>query len=314
MTAAAEAGTLNPHLSWNIVTDIRQLLEFGFMVNAYRAGTIVAVTAGALGWFMVLRRQAFAGHTLAIVSFPGAAAAILAGISAVVGYFAAAIGAALVIAAVPRSLGGQARSSESAIIGTVQAFALASGALFVSLYGGFLNGLTALLFGSFLGISRDQVIVLLVIAVAALALLALIARPLFFATVDPDVAAARGVQVRLLGAVFLVLLGCAAAEVSQITGALLVFALLLLPPATAQLITARPAPSLALSIAIGLVTVWTALFIAVYSTYPIGFWLTTIAFGLYVVVAVTARAFGIGQRGRPFPAVRREPVLDGVPS
>ena len=283
MTAAAEAGTLNPHLSWNIVTDIRQLLEFGFMVNAYRAGTIVAVTADALGWFMVLRRQAFAGHTLAIVSFPGAAAAILAGISAVVGYFAAAIGAALVIAAVPRSLGGQARSSESAIIGTVQAFALASGALFVSLYGGFLNGLTALLFGSFLGISRDQVIVLLVIAAAALALLALIARPLFFATVDPDVAAARGVQVRLLGAVFLVLLGCAAAEVSQITGALLVFALLVMPAATAQQLTSRPMASFWLTILLGLLTAWLGLAAAYYSVYPVGFFITTFGFAGYVL-------------------------------
>jgi zinc/manganese transport system permease protein len=301
MTAAAEAGTLNPHLSWNIVTDIRQLLEFGFMVNAYRAGTIVAVTAGALGWFMVLRRQAFAGHTLAIVSFPGAAAAILAGISAVVGYFAAAIGAALVIAAVPRSLGGQARSSESAIIGTVQAFALASGALFVSLYGGFLNGLTALLFGSFLGISRDQVIVLLVIAAAALALLALIARPLFFATVDPDVAAARGVQVRLLGAVFLVLLGCAAAEVSQITGALLVFALLVMPAATAQQLTSRPMASFWLTILLGLLTAWLGLAAAYYSVYPVGFFITTFGFAGYVL-AWAARFF-LAQRGRGRVAV-----------
>src|SRR5215475_15856110 len=137
--AITAASAVNPHFGWNIVTDVRQLLEFGFMVNAYRAGTVVAVTAGALGWYMVLRRQAFAGHTLAIVSFPGAAAAILVGVSAVAGYFAAAIGAALVIAAVPRSIGGRPRSSESAIIGTVQAFALACGALFVSLYGGFLN-------------------------------------------------------------------------------------------------------------------------------------------------------------------------------
>jgi zinc/manganese transport system permease protein len=301
MTAAAEAGTLNPHLSWNIVTDIRQLLEFGFMVNAYRAGTIVAVTAGALGWFMVLRRQAFAGHTLAIVSFPGAAAAILAGISAVVGYFAAAIGAALVIAAVPRSLGGQARSSESAIIGTVQAFALASGALFVSLYGGFLNGLTALLFGSFLGISRDQVIVLLVIAAAALALLALIARPLFFATVDPDVAAARGVQVRLLGAVFLVLLGCAAAEVSQITGALLVFALLVMPAATAQQLTSRPMASFWLTILLGLLTAWLGLAAAYYSVYPVGFFITTFGFAGYVL-AWAARFF-LARTGRGRVAV-----------
>ena len=282
-------GPVNPHLGWNIVTDVRQLLEFPFMVNAYRAGTIVAVIAGALGWFMVLRRQAFAGHTLAIVSFPGAAAAILAGVSAVIGYFAAAVGAALVIAAVPRSTGGRAASSESAIIGTVQAFALASGALFVSLYGGFLNGLTGLLFGSFLGISADQVLVLLVVAAAAFAALALIARPLFFATVDPDVAAARGVPVRLLSAMFLVLLGCAAAEVSQITGALLVFALLVMPAATAQQLTARPMTSFWLTIGFGLLTAWLGLAAAYYSVYPVGFFITTFGFAGYVLAAA-ARA------------------------
>ena len=279
MTAAASG------LTWNFVADIRQLFLFSFMVNAFRAGTIVAVMAGALGWFMVLRRQSFAGHTLAIVSFPGAAGAILLGISTTVGYFAAAIGAALVIASVPGSIGGTSRSSESAIIGTVQAFALACGALFVSLYGGFLSGLTNLLFGSFLGISPSQVIVLLTIAGAALAALALIARPLFFASVDPDVAAARGVPVRLLSGLFLVLLGCAAAEVSQITGALLVFALLVMPAATAQLITARPMTSFWLTIAIGLMVVWLGLTAAYYSVYPVGFFVTTIGFVAYGLAA-----------------------------
>jgi zinc/manganese transport system permease protein len=285
-----------PGLSLNLVADFRQLLMFPFMVNAFRAGTIVAVTAGALGWFMVLRRQAFAGHTLAIVSFPGAAGAILVGISATIGYFTAAIAAALVIAAVPRSLGGRARSSESAIIGTVQAFALACGALFVSLYGGFLNGLTGLLFGSFLGISASQVLVLLAVAAAAIAVLALIARPLFFGTVDPDVAAARGVPVRLLSTVFLVLLGCAAAEVSQITGALLVFALLVMPAATAQQITARPMASFGLTILLGLVIVWLGLAVAYFSVYPVGFFITTFGFAGYVLAAAGRTAVARGRR------------------
>lgn len=272
--------------SWNLISDVRQLFLFPFMVSAFRAGTIVAVLAGALGWFMVLRRQAFAGHTLAIVSFPGAAGAILAGISVTVGYFGAAIAAALVIAAVPRSLGGRARSSESAIIGTVQAFALACGALFISLYGGFLSALlTGLLFGSFLGISPSQVLTLLAVAVVALAVLAVIGRPLFFASVDPDVAAARGVPVRLLSTVFLILLGCAAAEVSQITGALLVFALLVMPAATAQQLTARPMPSFALTILFGLATVWLGLAVAYFSIYPVGFYITTFGFAGYVLAA-----------------------------
>jgi zinc/manganese transport system permease protein len=281
-----------PGLSWNLALDFRQLFLYPFMVNAFRAGTIVAFTAGALGWYMVLRRQTFAGHTLAIVSFPGAAAAILIGVSAMVGYFAAAIAAAIVIAAVPRSLGGRARSGESAVIGTVQAFALACGALFVSLYGGFLNGLTDLLFGSFLGISNSQVLTLLAVAALALAVLAVIGRPLFFATVDPDVAAARGVHVRLLGTIFLILLGCAAAEVSQITGALLVFALLVMPAATAQQLTTRPLASFALTIALGLAIVWLGLAIAYFSAYPVGFYITTFGFAGYVLAAVGRIAAG----------------------
>ncbi len=277
---------MNTGLSWNLVGDIRQMLMFGFMVNAFRAGAIVAATAGALGWFMVLRRQSFAGHTLAVVSFPGAAGALLIGSSATAGYFGAAIGAAVVIAAVPRSPGGRAWSSESAIIGTVQAFALACGALFTSLYGGFLSSLlTGMLFGTFLGISPSQVVALLVVSVATLGVLAGIARPLFFATVDPDVAAARGVPVRLLGTVFLVLLGCAAAEVSQITGALLVFALLVMPAATAQLITARPMASFALTVGLGVAIAWLGLFAAYYSIYPVGFFITTFGFASYLLAA-----------------------------
>ena len=298
MIGAAVASTVleGSRLSWNIAADIRQLFLFSFMVNAFRAGTIVAVTAGALGWFMVLRRQAFAGHTLAIVSFPGAAGAILIGISAVVGYFAAAIAAALVIAAVPRSPGGRARISESAIVGTVQAFALACGALFVSLYGGFLSGLTGLLFGSFLGVSPGQVDALLAVAAAALAVLGVIARPLFFASVDQDVAEARGVPVRFLSGLFLVLLGCAAAEVSQITGALLVFALLVMPAATAQRVTARPMASFWLTIAVGLVVVWLALAAAYYSVYPVGFFVTTFGFAAFVIAAAGRTA--VSRSGR----------------
>ena len=299
--------------TWNLLADLREMWSIPLLLNAFRAGSVIAVVAATVGWFMVLRRQSFAGHTLALVGFPGAAAAVWLGIGLTVGYFSACVAAALVIAMLPAA-GRRGYREESAVIGTVQAFALACGTLFISLYKGFLGGTTSLLFGTFLGISSAQVVTLAIVAAAVLATIAVIGRPLLFASIDPDVAAAHGVPVRLLDVSFLLVLGATAAEASQITGTLLVFALLLLPPATAQLVTARPAPSLALSIAIGLVTVWSALFIAVYSTYPIGFWLTTIAFGLYVVVAVLVRAFGSGQRGRPSPAVRREPALDGVPS
>jgi zinc/manganese transport system permease protein len=279
---------MGAHLSWNVVDDLRQLFQFQFMVNAIRAGTIVAVVAGAIGWFMVIRRQAFAGHTLAVVGFPGAAGAVWLGISAAWGFFSFCLAAALLIAAL-RPRRGEGYSEESAGIGVVQAFALASGFLFVSLYRGFLNGVNALLFGSFLGITNAQVLVLLVVGVAALVALGAIGRPLLFASVDPDVAAARGVAVRKLSVVFLVLLGLTVAEVSQITGTLLVFALLVMPAATAQQLTPRPAASLGLTVVIALAVTWLGLAVAYFTAYPIGFFVTSFAFAAYVGAAVVRR-------------------------
>ena len=274
-----------PRLTWNPASDLHQLLAYRFMVNALLAGTIVAVVAAAIGWFMVLRRQTFAGHTLAVVGFPGAAGAALIGVSAQFGYFGFCLVAALVIAAVPRSRTGSS-GEESAVIGTTQAFALACGFLFVTLYAGNLSGLNSLLFGDFLGITTRQIVVLAVAGGGALVVLAAIARPLLFASVDPEVAQSRGVPVRALSVLFLVLLGAAAAETSQITGSLLVFALLVLPPATSQVLCARPAASLALAVVLGLAVTWLGLAISYFSPYPVGFWITSVAFAAYLVAHV----------------------------
>jgi len=268
--------------TWNLLADIQQMWALPFMVNAFRAGTMVAVLAAAIGWFMATRGQAFAGHTLALVGFPGAAGAVLLGLPVTAGYFAFCAAAALVIGTVGP---GRGRAEESALIGTVQAFALACGFLFIALYHGFLSGTSALLFGSFLGITTEQVRVLAGIAVAVLAVLALLGRRLLFASVDPGVARARGVPVRLMDVAFLLLLAAAVASSALITGALLVFALLVLPAATAQQITARPAIGLALAAVLALVTVWVALTVSFFTPYPLGFWLTSLAFGLYVLAA-----------------------------
>jgi zinc/manganese transport system permease protein len=278
-------------LSWSPVSDFEQLTTFPFMVQALEAGTIVAVMAGAIGWFMVLRRQTFAGHTLSVIAFPGAAGATLAGLPIALGYFGACGVGALALALVGRTE-QDGLGNESAAIGTVQAFGLGLGFLFVSLYGGQLTGLEALLFGTFLGITAGQVQTLLWIALAALAILALLGRPLLFASVDGAVARAAGVPTRLLALAFLLLLGMAVAATAEITGALLVFALLVTPAATAQQITARPGPGLALSVALSLAVTWAGLGIAYFSPYPVGFWVTTLSFGLYVAVRAVAHLRG----------------------
>jgi zinc/manganese transport system permease protein len=280
---------VSPSPSWNIVADIAQMWSFPFMVTAFRAGTIVAVSAAVMGWFMVLRKQTFAGHTLAVVGFPGAAGAVLLGISASVGYFGACLAAALALALIPRA----DRAHDSAVTGTVQAFALSCGFAFVALYKGFLNGgINDLLFGTITGITGGQVMILLAVGVAVLAVIAAVGRPLLFATVDPLVAQAKGVPVRGLSLVFLVLLGAAVAQASQITGALLVFALLVMPAATAQAVTARPAVSLALSVVVALLITWTGLSAAYYSIYPIGFFITSFGFGAYLLALLSAKLRG----------------------
>ena len=291
------AASTQVSLSWNLLRDVEQLFSYPFMVHALVAGTIVATLAGVVGWFMVIRRQSFAGHTLALVGFPGAAGAALLGIAVAYGYFGGAILAALAISLLPGG-GSRRRGEESAITGTVQAFVLACGFLFVALYPGFLGGLNALLFGSFLGISLSQVYVLAVAAVLVIGFVAVAARPLLFASLDPEAAAARGIPVRLLAAGFLLLLAVAVAEVSQITGALLVFALLVMPAAAAQRLTARPGLGIVLAVLIGLVVTWLSLGVAFYTPYPVGFYVTTIAFGFYLLAGLPSLVAGRPPRAR----------------
>jgi zinc/manganese transport system permease protein len=285
-----------PTLSWNPVWDLRQLLAYPFMVQAFEAGTIAAVLSGVLGWFMVLRRQTFAGHTLSTMSFPGAAAGALIALPAALGYYAACIIAAVAMARRPDAHDGGG-GLQSARIGTIGAVGLAAGFLLLSLSNSILGGLDDLLFGSFLGITPAQVLTLGIVAVVVLATLAVIGRPLLFVSLDPEAARGLGVPVRTLEVTFLLMLGLTVAATTQITGALLVFALLVSPPAAAQRLTARPVPSMVLSVVFAIAVIWSALVAAYFTTYPLGFYTTTFAFALYVVALVGRSAV---------PARRRE--------
>jgi zinc/manganese transport system permease protein len=273
---------VNPHLSINPLTDVHQLVVYPFMVNALEAGTIVAVMASVAGWFMVLRREAFAGHTLSVMSFPGASAAALAGLSLSLGYFSFCVVGALLIATSSRTSGQRNPAQESAVIGSVQAGGLALGFLFLSLYGGILTNLESILFGSFLGITTDQVRTLAAITVGVLVFFAIAGRPLLYSSVDEPAASARGVPVRLVHVAFLVVLGLAVAATAQITGALLVFALLVAPAAAAQQLTASIPLSLALTVLFALTIIWVGLTLAYFGAYSVGFYVSMVAFALYV--------------------------------
>jgi zinc/manganese transport system permease protein len=291
MSTEAPSPSLNP------LRDLAQMLEYHFMINALAAASAAAVLAALVGWMMVLRRETFAGHTLAMMAFPGAAAAALAGLPAAAGYLVFCGAGAGAIARLPAASGSW--REEAAGVGVVQALALGLGFLFVSLYGGVLGDLESLLFGDVLGVSDAQVLVLIGVACAVLAALAAVGRPLLFSSVDPSLAAARGLPVRRLALAFLGMLALAVAATSQVTGPLLVLALLVMPAASARVLTARPVAGLALSAGIGLVAVWVGLGIAYFTVYPPSMLIAAVGFACYLLARLAALVRERRARRRP---------------
>jgi zinc/manganese transport system permease protein len=260
-----------------------------FVRNAFLAGTPIALASGAIGYFVVLRVQVFAGDMLSHVAFTGALAAAAAGIDLRLGLFAATAFVAALLAA----LGDRARADD-VTIGVVFVGVLGLGVFFLDLFnrganGG--NGIAAsrTLFGSIFGLSHSAALLAAIIGVALLAAVAAIARPLLYATIEPQVAASRGVPVGLLGAVFLILLGVDAAEATQAVGALLLLGLIAAPAGAAHKLTARPYLALGLSCTIALGSVWAGL-VAAYliPTLPPSTAILGVASGAYLVSFVVA--------------------------
>jgi zinc/manganese transport system permease protein len=279
-----------PVPSWDLLFDLQQLLAFHFMQNALLTGTAVAILAGAVGYFIVLRGQSFAAHTLSQVGFPGAAAGALVHVSPLLGLLVFCTGSALGIGFMGRSLDA-GRRSESAVIGTILAFSLGLGLFFFRLYAGSAQGVYSFLFGTILGISDGDVAVTVVVAATGLLVVGAMARPLLFASIDAEVAQARGVPVRALSVSFLVLVALAVAQAVQIVGTLLIFALLVAPAAAARQLTVRPWRGLVLSVLLSLLLTWAGLAVAYFTVYPVGFFVTTFAFGSYLALRL-GRAAG----------------------
>ncbi len=238
------------------------MLAQEFIRNALVAGSAIAIASGAVGYFVVLRAQVFAGDALSHVAFTGVLAAALAGIDLRVGLFAATIAVALLFAA----LGDRIRVDDAAI-GVVFAWVLGLGVLFLYLFSrgaGGSNGAIAArtLFGSIFSLSAHQTELAAVIAALVVAGIAGISRPLLFATIAPDSAAARGVPVGALGAAFLVLLAIDAAEATQAVGALLLLGLIAAPAGAAMRLTAEPRLGLAISVAAALASIWAGIALA----------------------------------------------------
>jgi zinc/manganese transport system permease protein len=235
------------------------MLSHEFMRNALLAGAFVALACGVCGWFVVLRAQVFAGDTLSHVAFPGALAAAAAGVDQCVGLFAATIavggGMGLLgrgVVGARDGVGSGAAPADDTAIGIVFTFVLGLGLFFLTLFslgstGG--SGIQAAhtLFGSIFGLGAGEARLAALIGAAVVLLVLAIGRPLLFATLAPEVAAARGVPTRALGVCFLALLGAVAAEATQAVGALLLLGLLAAPAAAAHRVTGRPFAGIALA-------------------------------------------------------------------
>jgi zinc/manganese transport system permease protein len=267
------------------VDDWQAVFQFPFMRNAFMAGTIVAIVAGLVGYFVVLRSLSFAGHALSHIGFAGATGAVVIGQPAIAGMLVFTLGSALGMGALGKRIRGR-----DVAIGIVLAWTLGLGVLFLSLYTGYATEAYALLFGEILGISQRDVQITLVAGIVTLLALGTLYRPLLFASLDEDVAEARGVPVRFLSIAFMLLLALAVAEAVQVVGVLLIFALLVTPAAIAERLTARPPVALALSVLLALLFTWAGLTVAYYTPYPVSFFITTFAFATYLLVRALAWA------------------------
>ena len=273
-----------PRLTWNLWLDVVHMFQYDFMRNAFLAGTALSVVAGLVGYFVIVRRQAFAGEALSDVAFTGAMGGAVLGINPLAGMIVLTIAGALAMGSFAQRV-----SERDLAIGTVLAWVLGLGVLFLTLFTAHVSGSSGfsgvtVLFGSILSISAHQAAVIVAVAGGIALALLLVARPLLFASVDPDVAAARGVPVRLLGLFFMVLLAVTVAEAVQAVGALLVFALLLLPAAIAQRLTTRPYAALGVAVVLAITSTWFGLTIGFYSGLPSSVCITLLAFVGYVGV------------------------------
>ncbi|WP_020417062.1 metal ABC transporter permease [Amycolatopsis sp. ATCC 39116] len=260
-----------------------QLLGLPFVQTALLAAAVLGLVAGVLGPLIVTRRMSFAVHGTAELAFTGAAGALLLGVGVEFGALAGAVIAALLLGL----LGGR-ESDRDSVIGAILSFGLGLGVLFLWFYPGRAANKFGILVGQIVSIETTNLIVLVIAALVVLAVLALIYRPLLFASVDPHVAAARGVPARTLSVVFAVLVGVATALGVQIVGALLVVAMMVTPAAAAARLTASPWKATVLAVVFAETAALGGIVLSLAPGAPVSAFVTAIAFTIYLVCRLVA--------------------------
>lgn len=272
------------NFSPNLIADLQQMLQYQFMQHAFEAGTMISIMAGVVGYFVVVRRSAFAAHALSHIGFAGAAGAVVLGVllpwvTPIYGLLAfTIIGGITMTVLAPRAA---QRDTE---IGIVLAFMLGLGVLFISLYTGYATEAYSILFGEILGISSSSVLLTVAAGLGVILAVSIVYRPLLFSSLDENVAEAKGLPTFWLGVVFMLLLAIATSFAVEVVGVLLIFSLMVTPAATALHLASRPGRVLLVSVLIALFSTWAGLFIAFYTPYPVSFFITAISFSIYLLV------------------------------
>lgn len=257
------------------------MLAYDFMRMAFVASGLVALLAGPVGWFLVLRGQSFAGHALAHIAFAGAAAAALWGISPLAGLLGASV-----VAGAAMGLTEHGRGDRDVSTGLILSLAMGCGVLCLHLMTRSAATATALLFGNVLGVTPGMVWVLAGATGAGLCLLAFLSRPLLFASLQPELAEARGVSLRLVSVLFLMLAGAGVAEAAQVTGVLLVFTLMVGPAAAVHRLGLSPLRGIGCSAVLALAEAWGGLVLSWWTDAPVSFWIAVLSAGVFLLAGL----------------------------
>lgn len=255
------------------------VLQYSFIQNAFIASIFVAIVAAIVGYFLLIRGLTFAGHALSHIGFAGAAGAVLLGVDPVYGLLVFTVLAGIGIGMLARVL-----RERDVAIGIFLTLALAFGILFLFLYQGYAEQAYSILFGTILGISTTDVLITAVFSIFTFSLLLVLFRPLLFASFDAEVAEARGLPVKLLSVVFLIIVAITVSVSVQVVGVLLVFTLLVGPAATAMRIVKNPYITIGIAMLLGIMYSWVGIFIAAQTNLPVSFFIATFSFGTYVLV------------------------------
>ena len=269
------------------------MLDYEFMRNAFMAGGVVAIVAGAVGFFLVLRNLTFAGHALSHVGFAGAAGSVLVGVGPLWGLLVFTLAAAIAMGLIGERLRGR-----DVAVGIILSLALGLGVLFLYLYTTHATQATAILFGNVLGVSAETVWALSGLSAISIGALGFISRPLLFATLAPELAEAKGVSLRLISVLFLAVVAIAVAEAAQVVGVLLVFALMVGPAAAALRLTSRVHAGIGLAVCLALAQTWLGIALAYFTDWPTSFWIVLLscsAYFLAMLARVPGRADGEGR-------------------